>query len=273
MDHLAELVDDNPGLLVATSQVVGIVAAELTDGDVNDCAFIAGQSTRYNYLTHQQVDAYAEEARGCEQRGDCAEVQEKYRALSLAQQDELIALCATDAAACASNYRDLVEDAELFRDALDGLGGRDIPWQIGLDAGPLFSQYMEAESVVSQEGFAQFLQERHGVSRDQAAALAAIAASAVLPAGSRHYQMNQPENPSYQPRRNDAAAIGGRTYSGHALDRMQDRGITPSVVEDAIRNGHSNPSRGGTTVYHSPVNNVSVVVNAQGDVVTTRYGR
>ena len=273
IEQLAELVNDDPTWLVTASQLVGIVAAELTDGDVHDGAEIAAQGTRYNYLSHQQIADYVEEAIGCEERGDCAEVQEKYRAISIAQQDELMALCATDAVACASNYRDLVDDAELFRDALNGLGGRDIPWQIGMDAGPLFSQYMEAEAVVSQEGFAQFLQERHGISRDHAAALAAIAASTVLPAGSRNHQMNQPENPSYQPRRNDAAAIGGRTYSGHALDRMQDRGITPSVVEDAIRNGQSYPSRGGTTVYHSPDNNVSVVVNAQGDVVTTRYGR
>ncbi|WP_249979048.1 DUF4258 domain-containing protein, partial [Vreelandella olivaria] len=272
IEQLAELVAKDATWLVAASQVVGIVAAELAGGDVAIGAEVAGQATRYNYLTHQQVDDYVEEARGCEERGDCAEVQEKYRARSIAQQDELIALCAADAGACAE-YQSLVDDAMLFRAALDGLGGRDIPWDIGLDAGPLLSQYMEAESIVSQEGFAQFLQEQHGISRDHAAALAAMAASAALPAGSRHNQMNQPENPSYQPRRNDAAAIGGRTYSGHALDRMQDRGITPSVVEDAIRNGQSYPSRGEATVYHSPGNNVSVVVNAQGDVVTTRYGR
>ncbi|NDL71496.1 DUF4258 domain-containing protein, partial [Vreelandella alkaliphila] len=225
-----------------------------------------------NYLRHDQVDAYIDELEGCVARGDCDEVQEKFRALSIAQQDELIALCATDAEACAANYQSLVEDGEQFRDALDGFSGRDIPWQLGLDAGPLLSQYMEAEAIVSQEGFAQYLQEQHGLDVEQASVLSAVAAGA-LPLGSKRLQLNQPKNPSYQPVRNESTNIGGREYSGHALDRMQDRGILPSVVENTIRNGQSYPSRGGTTVFHSSENNISVVVNRQGDVVTTRYGR
>ncbi|WP_234667820.1 hemagglutinin repeat-containing protein [Halomonas sp. TD01] len=225
-----------------------------------------------NYLRHDQVDAYIDELEGCVARGDCDEVQEKFRALSIAQQDELIALCATDAEACTANYQSLVEDGEQFRDALDGFSGRDIPWQLGLDAGPLLSQYMEAEAIVSQEGFAQYLQERHGLDVEQASVLSAVAAGA-LPLGSKRLQLNQPKNPSYQPVRNESTNIGGREYSGHALDRMQDRGILPSVVENTIRNGQSYPSRGGTTVFHSSENNISVVINRQGDVVTTRYGR
>ncbi|RCV85956.1 DUF637 domain-containing protein, partial [Billgrantia montanilacus] len=259
-------------LLTTASQLVGIVAAELVNGDVYQGAEIAAQATRYNYLRHDQVDAYVDELEGCEARGDCTEIQEKYRALSIAQQDELIALCATNSTACAAEYQHLVDNSELFREALDGFGGREVPWRIGLDAGPLLGQYMEAESVVSQEGFAQFLQEQHGLDLEQASVLSAMAAG-ILPLGSKHLQLNQPKNPAYQPVRNASTSIAGREYSGHALDRMQDRGIMPSVVEDTIRNGQSYPSRGGTTVFHSPENNISVVVNGQGDVVTTRYGR
>nr|WP_256464645.1 DUF4258 domain-containing protein [Erwinia amylovora] len=69
--------------------------------------------------------------------------------------------------------------------------------------------------------------------------------SATLPMGSRYNQMNQPKNPSYQPVRNQPATISNREYSGHALDRMQDRGITPSVIENVIKTGKSTPSRGG----------------------------
>ncbi|WP_366065401.1 DUF4258 domain-containing protein [Halomonas sp. Mc5H-6] len=98
-------------------------------------------------------------------------------------------------------------------------------------------------------------------------------AAGVLPLGSKRLQLNQPKSPEYQPVRNAPTSIAGREYSGHALDRMQDRGIMPSVIENTIRNGQSYPSRGGTTVFHSPKNNVSVVVNSKGDVVTTRYGR
>jgi len=96
--------------------------------------------------------------------------------------------------------------------------------------------------------------------------------SATLPVGSKRNPMNQPSNPSYQPVRNQPGTISSREYSGHALDRIQDRGITPSVVENAIKNGKSTPSRGGTTVYFDPESKVSVVTNESGRVVTVKYG-
>ncbi|WP_162286324.1 DUF4258 domain-containing protein, partial [Pantoea stewartii] len=96
--------------------------------------------------------------------------------------------------------------------------------------------------------------------------------SATLPMGSKRNPMNQPNNPSYQPVRNQPGTISNREYSGHALDRMQDRGITPSVVENAIKNGKSTPSRGGTTVHFDSESKVSVVTNESGKVVTVKYG-
>ena len=96
--------------------------------------------------------------------------------------------------------------------------------------------------------------------------------SATLPMGSKRNPMNQPSNPSYQPVRNQPSTISNREYSGHALDRMQDRGITPSVVENTIKNGKSTPSRGGTTVHYDPESKVSIVTNESGRVVTVKYG-
>ena len=96
--------------------------------------------------------------------------------------------------------------------------------------------------------------------------------SATLPMGSKRNPMNQPSNPSYQPVRNQPGTIRNREYSGHALDRMQDRGITPSVVENTIKNGKSTPSRGGTTEHFDPESKVSVVTNESGRVVTVKYG-
>lgn len=93
-----------------------------------------------------------------------------------------------------------------------------------------------------------------------------------LPMGSKRNPMNQPSNPSYQPVRNQPATISNREYSGHALDRMQDRGVTPSVVENTIKNGQSTPSRGGTTVHFDPESKISVVTNETGRVVTVKYG-
>jgi len=71
---------------------------------------------------------------------------------------------------------------------------------------------------------------------------------------------------------NEPAIIDGRPYSGHALDRMQGRGVTPSVIEDAIQRGQSAAGRGGTSIYYSPDNRVSVVVGPSGRVITVTYG-
>jgi RHS repeat-associated protein len=98
-------------------------------------------------------------------------------------------------------------------------------------------------------------------------------ASSSLPMGSRRLQLNQPKNMACQPIRNQAMSVGNLSYSGHALDRMQDRGLPPSVIQNTIDNGIATPSRGGTTVYYDATNNVSVVTNSQGAVVTVKYGR
>jgi len=73
------------------------------------------------------------------------------------------------------------------------------------------------------------------------------------------------------PGANAPGVIGGRAYSGHALDQMQSRGFVPSVVEDTIGLGVSAPSR-GATVYYGSANNVSVVLNSNGRVITVSYG-
>ncbi len=66
---------------------------------------------------------------------------------------------------------------------------------------------------------------------------------------------------------------GGADIRGHALDRMQNRGVVPSVVEDSIRNGKSfsagNPAR---RQQYSPSNNITTIAE-KDDVVTTRFGK
>jgi RHS repeat-associated protein len=77
------------------------------------------------------------------------------------------------------------------------------------------------------------------------------------------------------PGTNQPATIGGREYSGHALDRMQERGLTPSVVENTINHGQSIPGKiPGTTAHYDPVNHVTVITDtASGRVVTTAPGQ
>jgi len=81
------------------------------------------------------------------------------------------------------------------------------------------------------------------------------------------------ENAPYQPIRNAPESIAGRDYTGHALDQIQNRGLTPSVVENTISHGVPFPTRAGTTGFYDPVNNVRVITDsASGRVVTVIPG-
>uniref|UniRef100_UPI001F20E178 hemagglutinin repeat-containing protein n=1 Tax=Cupriavidus agavae TaxID=1001822 RepID=UPI001F20E178 len=72
---------------------------------------------------------------------------------------------------------------------------------------------------------------------------------------------------------NKPAVIDGRDYSGHALDRMQGRGIPPSVVEQVINAGSVYPTSVGTIGYFDPINKIRVIVNSDtGKVITVIPG-
>ena len=77
------------------------------------------------------------------------------------------------------------------------------------------------------------------------------------------------------PGTNSPATIGGRDYSGHAVDRMQGRGVPPSAVESTIQTGVKTPgSYAGTSAHYDPVNNITVITDtSSGRVVTIRQGR
>ena len=71
---------------------------------------------------------------------------------------------------------------------------------------------------------------------------------------------------------NARATIGGRQYRGHTLDEMMREGLTPSVVDDAIRFGQGSTGASGRVAYYSPTNNVTVIVE-NGRVVTVSSGQ
>jgi hypothetical protein len=81
-------------------------------------------------------------------------------------------------------------------------------------------------------------------------------------------------NHPMQPVRNSQTTIGQHTYSGHALDQMQNRGVYPSVVENTIQNGVTFAgNRPATHGVYDPVNNVTVIQNSNtGNVITVRFG-
>jgi hypothetical protein len=66
---------------------------------------------------------------------------------------------------------------------------------------------------------------------------------------------------------NAPATIGGRQFTGHALDQMQSRGIMPSVVENAIQQGTKSAGNTVGTTVHS-FENVKIVTNQAGEVIT-----
>lgn len=78
----------------------------------------------------------------------------------------------------------------------------------------------------------------------------------------------------YQKIRNKPAVINGRNYTGHALDRMQDRGLMPSVVENTISTGRIVPSDfPGNLEYYDPLNKIRTVVGDNGQIITIIPGK
>lgn len=69
-----------------------------------------------------------------------------------------------------------------------------------------------------------------------------------------------------KPGTNNASNIDGIQYSGHALDRMQGRGIPPSVVKDALETGHRSAARDGKIKVEN--DNVVVIISNENNVVT-----
>ena len=71
---------------------------------------------------------------------------------------------------------------------------------------------------------------------------------------------------------NEPQTIGGREFTGHALDQMQGRGVTPTAVEDAITNGAAKPDKEypeSRTEHASQDERVVVITdNGSGRVIT-----
>ena len=81
------------------------------------------------------------------------------------------------------------------------------------------------------------------------------------------------QNAPYQPVRNYPMQLTGRQYTAHALDQMQNRGITSRVVENVISHGTIRPNKVGSNMqFYDSVNNITVVLNDKQNVVTVTHG-
>ena len=93
------------------------------------------------------------------------------------------------------------------------------------------------------------------------------AARRAVRAGEARLPIGRRGNPiSIRPGTNRPTMIGGRQFTGHALDRMQGRGIMPSVVDDTIKHGVGHSGRDGARIYTS--SQLKVVLNPNGSVKT-----
>jgi hypothetical protein len=73
--------------------------------------------------------------------------------------------------------------------------------------------------------------------------------------------------------KNAPTTIAGIKYCGHAIDHMQWRGIPPSTVKEAIESGIISENKAPTRInYYDAKNNITVVTEAAGEVVTVFYG-
>lgn len=92
------------------------------------------------------------------------------------------------------------------------------------------------------------------------------------PMGSSGWQFN---NASFQLTRNSSTIINGRPYAGHALDQMQNRGFTPSIIQNVIKNGSLKlGKRPNTLAHYDAINDITVITNSQnGRVITTSFGK
>lgn len=67
--------------------------------------------------------------------------------------------------------------------------------------------------------------------------------------------------------------INKRIYTGHAIDQMQNRGIMSSVIENTIKNPSYSIKMRETERFYDSINNITVVTNSKGKVITVFYGK
>lgn len=84
------------------------------------------------------------------------------------------------------------------------------------------------------------------------------------------YRRGHKPTPTIQEGLRKPTSIYGRQYSAHAIQRMQERGYTPSVVENVIKNGQATFDKDPGTLNHfDSINNVTVITcQATGRVIT-----
>jgi len=118
--------------LLAASQIVGVLASVVADGDVNIGAAVAANATANNFLLHSEVQQMLAEREACATEACRLDVQAKYAELDDLRNRELSELCDVNKSACTAIYTQL----ELERPKIALLAQQ--LRQNGADAGVLY---------------------------------------------------------------------------------------------------------------------------------------
>ncbi|CAO3947873.1 hemagglutinin repeat-containing protein [Achromobacter mucicolens] len=174
-DELSSEEREARGNLIA-SMVAGMSAAMSVDSSASTIAAVTELTN--NALTLSELKLFEAEASACEAIGNCDQVQQKFRDLSIETREVMIAVCAADPTACRDRFGDFVEQSAEYRKQLDSLLGMDLPADLKDDLGIYFLQNAEAASIVINTEIAVDLQKRYGVS-PEVAEMAILVGSAV----------------------------------------------------------------------------------------------
>ncbi|MFD4840497.1 hemagglutinin repeat-containing protein [Achromobacter sp. NPDC058515] len=162
------------GNLIA-SMVASI--SEATSADTTTSTLAAVTELTNNALTLSDLKRFAAEASTCEAFGNCDQVGEKFRKLSIETQEVMIAVCAADSEVCRTRYGSFVEQVTEYRQELDKLSGMDLPGPLKSDLAGYFLHNSDAVSMVLHTEIAADLQKRYGMSSETAASLVAVASA------------------------------------------------------------------------------------------------
>lgn len=162
------------------SQVLGVLVASMAGGDEKDMqigAWVAGNATQYNYLSHQELDAFEEQARNCKAQGNCDQVREEFRQLSVALDDGLNQLCGVSPQDCFAIHGDFIEQRVSLQERMAQLSlDSSIPWQLRADLHVYQLQNTNAVGTLVQAANQQSFEDI-GLSSEQAELAAMLAAT------------------------------------------------------------------------------------------------
>jgi hypothetical protein len=135
---LDKLQQGNPNLLSMSSQLVGMLAAATQSGadaeSLQKGAWVAQNATQYNYLGHKDLDNFEREAGACKAKGNCDDVQQKYRDLSLVNQDAVYDSCAQAPSQCIQLFGQLIDDQKSLQERIAHLQlDSSIPFELKVD--------------------------------------------------------------------------------------------------------------------------------------------